>query len=328
MNSELVSVIIPVFNAQNTLRRCIESILSQTHSNIEIILIDDGSTDSSAEICSKYTAKDCRIKTIRKENGGVSSARNAGLSAAFGDYIAFVDADDYIESRMYELLLSRMKKDNSNIGICNIFFEDPDGKTLSSFDHEDYTFERKDYPEQSYFNHCISGYVWNRLFSRDVIFSRSGEHICFDPDISIAEDDLFNYEIFSSNGSLTYSYMNTRLYHYVSNPNGAVNKRFSLEKLSYFDSIEKEIGILEANGISNDFLKADYVINSIRIGIIIKALKITENAKYIRIRDQADLYKKQVGNNRFPMKLRLKYLIATKIKTVYRIKIMHDNKYN
>ncbi len=328
MNDDLVSVIIPVYNAQNTLCRCIESVLGQTHSNIEIILVDDGSTDSSAEICSEYAGKDGRIRLIRKENGGVSSARNAGLHIALGDYIAFVDADDYIECRMYELLLSQIKKDNSDIGICNLFFEDSNGNFLHSFDHDDFSFEKKDYPEQSYFNHCISGYAWNRLYSRKVVFSHPGEHICFDPGISIAEDDLFNYEIFSSCGSLMYSYINTRLYHYVSNPNGAVNRRFSLEKLTYFDAIEKEIGILEENGISNGFLKADYVINSIRIGIIIKALKITENAKIKRIRDQAELYKKLINFSRFPMKLRLKYLIASRFKTIYKLKIMHDNKYS
>ena len=105
MPSCKISVIVPVYNVEAYLPKCLDSILSQTHKELEIILINDGSTDGSRNICDEYAAKDCRIKVIHKQNGGVASARNAGLKIATGEYIAFVDSDDWIETTMYSDLL-------------------------------------------------------------------------------------------------------------------------------------------------------------------------------------------------------------------------------
>lgn len=98
MKSPTISVIVPVYNAEKTLRRCVDSILAQTFEDFELILINDGSKDQSGDICDEYAAKDSRVKTIHKTNGGVSSARNAGLRIAQGEYIAFIDSDDYIDN--------------------------------------------------------------------------------------------------------------------------------------------------------------------------------------------------------------------------------------
>jgi glycosyltransferase involved in cell wall biosynthesis len=102
--SELISIIIPVYNAQNYIRRCLDSVLNQTYRNIEIILVNDGSNDNSGNICNEYLAKDCRIRVIHKNNGGVAAARNSGLKIAKGEYIGFIDNDDYIEPTMYATL--------------------------------------------------------------------------------------------------------------------------------------------------------------------------------------------------------------------------------
>lgn len=106
----LLSVIIPVYNVEEYLPRCLESVLNQTYSNLEILLVDDGTPDSSGQICDAYAARDSRIRVIHKENGGLSSARNAGLDAATGEYIAFLDSDDWIEPETYETLLSLAKQ--------------------------------------------------------------------------------------------------------------------------------------------------------------------------------------------------------------------------
>ena len=108
---ELISVIVPVYNVELYLERCINSIINQTYQNLEIILIDDGSTDRSGEICDEYKKKDMRINVIHKQNGGSSSARNCGLEIAKGEYIGFVDSDDYIASDMYALLHQHMRDD-------------------------------------------------------------------------------------------------------------------------------------------------------------------------------------------------------------------------
>ena len=110
MNREnLISVIVPVYNVESYLPRCVDSILAQSHSELEVILVDDGATDSSGAVCDAYAAKDSRITVIHKSNGGLSSARNAGLDAATGEYIAFVDSDDWIEPEMYGHMLSLLQ---------------------------------------------------------------------------------------------------------------------------------------------------------------------------------------------------------------------------
>ena len=114
-----ISIIVPVYNVDQYLENCIESILNQTFKDYELILIDDGSTDKSGEICDKYEKKDNRIKVIHKYNGGLSSARNAGLDLACGKYIGFVDSDDSIHPEMYEILYDLQQIYNADISVCS-----------------------------------------------------------------------------------------------------------------------------------------------------------------------------------------------------------------
>lgn len=131
MNS-LVSVIVPVYNSESYLERCVKSLLAQTYSNLEIILVDDGSKDASFQMCSRYSEEDHRVKAFHKENGGSSSARNLGIEKATGDYVAFCDSDDYVEDTMYENLV-RAAEENPNGDIFQILpvYHSADGKTIS-----------------------------------------------------------------------------------------------------------------------------------------------------------------------------------------------------
>lgn len=110
--NKLITVIVPVYNVAKYLEKCVKSIQDQTYKSLEIILVDDGSTDSSGAICDKYATEDSRIRVIHKPNGGLSSARNAGLDAATGDYVGFIDSDDYIAPDFYESLLKISDKSN------------------------------------------------------------------------------------------------------------------------------------------------------------------------------------------------------------------------
>ena len=112
---ELISVIVPVYNVEAYVAKCIESIQNQSYQHLEIILVDDGSTDDSGDICDQYAAYDDRIKVIHQENGGLSAARNTGIEAANGDYIGFVDSDDYIGLTVYEDMLHLLKENNLDI---------------------------------------------------------------------------------------------------------------------------------------------------------------------------------------------------------------------
>ncbi|MDD2494154.1 MAG: glycosyltransferase [Tissierellia bacterium] len=124
MTQELkLSVIVPVYKVEKFISKCIDSILNQTFSNFELILIDDGSPDKSGTICDEYAKKDNRIIVIHKANGGVSSARNVGLYMAKGEYIIFIDADDYIESNMFELMLQEAYNKNADVVICDFFIQ-------------------------------------------------------------------------------------------------------------------------------------------------------------------------------------------------------------
>lgn len=116
--NNLVSVIVPVYNVEKYITICVESILRQTYKNLEIILVDDGSTDNSGKICDSYSSKDCRIMVIHKENGGLSDARNVGIDHAKGDYLILVDSDDYINSKMIEIMLSNAIRFESDIVAC------------------------------------------------------------------------------------------------------------------------------------------------------------------------------------------------------------------
>ena len=122
--NDLISLIIPVYNTEQFLRRCLDSVINQTYKNLEIILIDDGSTDNSGKICDEYVLKDNRIKVLHIENGGPSYARNKGLEIAKGDYIGFVDSDDYVDKDIFNLMILKQKEFNTDIVCCNIVLVD------------------------------------------------------------------------------------------------------------------------------------------------------------------------------------------------------------
>ena len=117
---DLISVVIPVYKVEKFLNECVQSVLSQTYENLQVILVDDGSPDRCGEMCDKWADKDHRIQVIHKKNGGLSDARNAGLAVAAGAYIAFVDSDDWIAPQMYEVMLKTIKEQNADIVACGI----------------------------------------------------------------------------------------------------------------------------------------------------------------------------------------------------------------
>ncbi len=120
--NELITIVVPVYNVEKYLDRCIRSIQAQTYKNLEIILIDDGSEDQCGEICDQYAESDERITVIHKENGGLSSARNAGIDIAAGCYIGFVDSDDYIHPDMYGILYDSMKRNDADIAVLRTLY--------------------------------------------------------------------------------------------------------------------------------------------------------------------------------------------------------------
>lgn len=127
MNHPLISIIVPVYKVENYLNRCVDSIVNQTYKNLEIILVDDGSPDNCGKLCDELAETDARIRVVHKQNGGLASARNAGLEIATGDYVGFIDSDDWIEHTMYETLSELIIKNDCQISACGIQCDHPNG---------------------------------------------------------------------------------------------------------------------------------------------------------------------------------------------------------
>ena len=134
---KLITVVVPVYNTGELLRECVDSILAQTYKNLEIILVDDGSTDSSGEICDQYSLKDSRISVYHQKNSGQASARNYALSIARGEYIGFVDSDDYIAPNMYETMVDSLERNDADIVVCGRLMVRGEVATVAQMFHMD-----------------------------------------------------------------------------------------------------------------------------------------------------------------------------------------------
>lgn len=226
---EVVSVVIPVYKVENYLERCINSVLNQTYSELEIILVDDGSPDRCPQICDRYAEMDSRIKVIHKANGGVSSARNAGIGAATGAYIAFVDSDDWIEPDMYQKMVGVAEKMDCDVVICDCFRETIDSIEIRSHDIRPGFYSYDDLRNEYYphllmmenieFPASISNCLC--LFRR---VERLSESIYHYPDgIKYSEDLLFGAKMMYSARSFYYM-KGEALYHYQVYENSASHK--------------------------------------------------------------------------------------------------------
>lgn len=225
--SELISVIIPCFNVEKYIDRCMESVINQTYRYLEIILVDDGSTDSTGEICDRYSQMDKRIKVVHKKNGGLSSARNAGLAVATGAYIGFVDSDDWIEHDFYSYLYNLIVQYQADIAQCTYFLTDGSTKRpvitekikkVSRDDLMDIFFRTKG-------ENSNSG-VWNRLYRYEIV-----KEIRF-PDGYINEDVFYSYFVFLKTRSAVIS--NQPKYNYYINENGITRGALKKQDLSLY----------------------------------------------------------------------------------------------
>lgn len=167
--ADLVTIVVPVYNVQNYLARCIESLINQTYKNIEILLIDDGSNDDSAIICDEYQEKDERISVYHKENGGLSSARNYGIERAHGTYIAFIDSDDWIENRFVERLMAVIQEDNSNIACCGFKIVNENNIIVSEkCSKESFVLSNISALENILLDGCVKNVAWNKIYEKNL----------------------------------------------------------------------------------------------------------------------------------------------------------------
>ena len=203
--SKKVSVIIPVYNAEKYITQCIESLLSQTLQECEFIFVNDGSKDTSRQIIERYQKLDNRIKLVNQENQGVSIARNTGLHVATGEYIGFVDADDYIEKDMYEILYYSAKRGNCDVVISNFKGEIEGRKVITKYSFPVDIVLKKDYIEQELLPYFLKvdnlNTAVNKIYRNHLIKERD---VKFPEKVALGEDGMFNIEFFSNATNMKY----------------------------------------------------------------------------------------------------------------------------
>lgn len=234
-----ISVIVPVYNVEKYLCKCIDSIINQTYTNLEIILIDDGSPDNCGVVCDDYFLKDNRIKVIHKENGGLSDARNAGLDIAIGDYISFIDSDDYIHKDFYKTLINLIVKYNADIAQCeflDVYEEDVDNFSNDKlYINEKITILNNNEAINNLFNenYVNTVVVWNKLYKKELF-----KNIRY-PKGKIHEDEYTTYKLLFSAKKIVSISM--QMYYYLRRSNSIMGKGFnikSLDKLyAYYEQI-------------------------------------------------------------------------------------------
>ena len=253
----MISIVIPVYNAGSYLDCCLKSIVSQTYKDWEVILVDDGSKDSSAGICDQYAEEHPNIRCIHKKNGGVSSARNTGIEQAKGEWIFFCDADDMLLPGALEKMTAEAERHQTEFLMFGYEKVSETGKSLlKKIDEKDKVinrnkallemFKASDYPYQ--------GYLWCKLFKRDII---TENHISFDENISFNEDRLFIIEYLIKVKSDVF-YTTTPVYKYVersSSAMGSLNKGYNRKFASDFDAFYKIYQCLKKDKGLQNYLK-------------------------------------------------------------------------
>lgn len=217
-----ISVIVPVYNVESYLRKSLSSLAAQTYQNLEVILIDDGSTDRSAEICKEFVEAYPHFHYFYQENAGVSAARNAGIERASGELFAFFDSDDFADADMYELLVRMISDTGADIAACQ-FVAEQDGKVVCPIEENDKVLvfsPREEYRELLFIGKKFCGVeVWDKLFRRELF-----EEIRFPEGIAIGEDAVCFFDLLLR--AETFAYCRLCKYHYILRPDSACKEYF------------------------------------------------------------------------------------------------------
>lgn len=267
----MISIIIPVFNKEEYIEKCIDSIMSQSYANVEIILVDDGSTDHSLEICNKCKDIDDRISVYSKINGGVSSARNFGLDIARGSYIMFIDPDDYIHRDLIELLKNCIDEEMADISYCFAWDVDEKKKSIDTKSKESgkkYVIDTAHFDWGGWTSHTT---VWGALFRKSVV-----EGIRFDETISISEDTLFFGNCIKKADKVVC--LDRALYYYFLNDSSITGQKYSSVKMDELRGWEMLCELFDRNSFSYRNAKVGYAQTAKNI--------IRRNCNYEGFKDQ------------------------------------------
>lgn len=236
-----ISVIVPVYKAEKVLNKCIDSILAQTYTNLEVILVDDGSPDKSSVICDQYAERDSRVKVIHKKNSGVSSARNCGMDMATGDYCTFVDSDDFIEPVMYQAMMEKAEQYDCDVVMCDCVKEFGDKSELYTHNIRPGYYSREQI-EKEYFPHLLimPNVEYPPTISNWLcLFKNKNAKLRYEEGIRFSEDLLFGAELMYQAQSFYYM-KECCFYHYWMNPQSATHT-FAADKWDDYKKLHRRI---------------------------------------------------------------------------------------
>jgi glycosyltransferase involved in cell wall biosynthesis len=319
MKDGLISVIVPVYKVEDYLDRCVQSIVNQTYKNLEIILVDDGSPDNCPKMCDEWAEKDSRIKVVHKINEGVSVARNTGIEVATGEYIGFVDSDDYLDEQMYEKLITSCQTTNSDMAICRYKYVYEDGsckdvvETNLSIANPDniFKFFLNSHVEEKdgvFYHDSIMGAVWRLLIKKEVIGSTRFMKF------KIAEDLIFVMNLIDKQSS--FSVVDEPLYCYLQREGSAI-KTYSRDNIIHRYNAFKHILNIMQTRLDKQTLDAFKFYNyASLVNVMLKSdsktiLKEMLNDKFFTDLNSKQNYQ-QAKQNLTSFKTKLSYFLAHK----------------
>ena len=278
-NDPLISIIIPCFNAEKTLEKCLESVVQQSYANLEIIIIDDGSTDETSLIYNKFQSNDERILVLKQQNSGVSKARNTGVKAATGDYICFVDSDDWAELNYCSELYSLLVGENADISIVEASYEDENGNVLCSKPISDEKiFDGNRALVLLLEDQEIQSHPWGKLFKADLL-----KNVHFPENLKCFEDYSTLFKIFNKAVKVVKS--NEKLYHYIQredslshNLSPATAYQFFLAIMEVFEFWRNSAKVGDRNKIIKNIVR--------KLLMVLK--RITRNTKVDEMKSEKD----------------------------------------
>lgn len=303
---KLITIIVPVYNVAPYLRTCIDSIIQQTYKNLEIILVDDGSTDESSSICDEYIQKDNRVVVIHKENGGLSEARNVGIDIAKGDYIGFVDSDDFIEPDMYEVLYSACQINSAEISISGRYLEfETECKTTNLFCRDEFQIcsNVEAMKKLLIWQDCDSA-AWDKLYDAKLFTQQRYPVGVLHEDLNVTIRLFYNCKKIVFTG--------IPLYHYRIRENSICRSNFSEKKFDLIYqscesanfarnidiSLKEEADYFEFRGVLGVLSNAsDTICKKFKYKVLkmsIQCVPILFNNKYVSIRDRKNYVKKMI----------------------------------
>lgn len=246
-----ISVIVPVYNTEKYLHKCVDSILAQTFTDFELLLIDDGSTDNSGKICNEYAAKDNRVKVFHKENGGVSRARNLGIDNARGEYLSFIDSDDYIRPDMYAELVAVADKYNVDLAVSDIELNGKvlNNKTPASRKLEKQEISNKVLPYFTQSDNTGAGAYTTMLIKRSVLIENT---VRFYEDFAFQEDLMFVINIYANISSMYY--LPKVFYEYTTHPTGLYASYRKIDGANFVKARSIMLSLIEKYNIAIDIL--------------------------------------------------------------------------